>query len=28
VNTGNINFGRDQLNLAAAEAAAGSNFFG
>jgi hypothetical protein len=28
VNAGNINFGRDQLNLATAEAAAGSNFFG
>ena len=25
VNAGNINFGRDQLNLAAAAAAAGSN---
>jgi hypothetical protein len=28
VNAGNINFGRDQLNVASAEAAAGSNFFG
>jgi len=28
LNLGNINFGRDQLNVAAAAAAAGSNFFG
>jgi hypothetical protein len=28
VNAGNINFGRDQFNVASAEAAAGSNFFG
>ena len=27
VNAGNINFGRDQLNVASAEAAAGSNFY-
>ena len=28
VNAGNINLGRDQANIAAAAAAAGSNFFG
>jgi hypothetical protein len=28
VNAGNVNLGRDQANIAAAAAAAGSNFFG
>jgi hypothetical protein len=28
VNAGNVNVGRDQANIAAAAAAAGSNFFG
>jgi hypothetical protein len=28
VNAGNINYGRDQVNIALAAAAAGSNFYG
>jgi hypothetical protein len=28
VNAGNVNYGRDQVNIAVAAAAAGSNFYG